>query len=300
MSGVQSVLAALLLSLGTPGLAQEPDPHAGHGDRPMDAGDEAGAGLDRAESLPPPGAPPEAAFSGPRHAADSTYGNGAMARARQHLRAEHGAMRSYGVMFDRLEVPMGEEGVDYLWEAQAWYGGDLNKLLVKSEGEGRSGAETDEAEVQVLWKRAVTTWFDVHAGVRYDWSPEPGRGYLVLGVQGLMPYRIEVDAAAFLSEEGDLAARFEAEYDVPITQRLILQPAAEIDVALQEVPERRLGRGLNGLELGFRLRYEVAPEFAPYGGVHWERKLGQTADLARLAGDRTDDVLVVAGVNFWF
>jgi copper resistance protein B len=298
MSSMRTVLAALMmLSLGAPAGGQEADPHAGHGDKPMGTDHQAGAGMDHNEPLPAPGAPPEAAFDGPRHAADLTYGTGAMAGSREHLRAEHGAMKFHGVMFDRLEVPMGEEGVDYLWKAQAWYGGDVDKLLIKTEGEGGG---TDAAEVQALWNRALTTWFDVQAGVRYEWSPAPDRGYLMLGVHGLMPYRIEVDAAAFLSEEGDLSARFEAEYDLPITQRLVLQPAAEVEVALQDVPERRLGRGITGLELGLRLRYAVAPEFAPYTGVQWERKLGQTADLARLGGDRTHDFFVVAGVNFWF
>lgn len=285
---MRAILAALAITAAvTPAVAQQMDPHAGHGE-------------DHQPPVPPSGSPPEAAFSGPRHAADLVFDPAAMAGAREQLRAEHGAMKASGVLFDRLEMPIGGNGGDYVWKAQAWYGGDHDKIRIKSEGEGSFDGGADESEVQALWSRAVTTWFDLQAGVRYDWRPEPDRGYLVLGLQGLMPYRFEVDAAAFLSEDGDLSARFEAEYDLLITQRLILRPGTEVKLALQDVPELGLGRGINGVEVGLRLRYEVAPQFAPYAGLQWERKLGQAADLARLAGDSTADLFMSAGVNFWF
>lgn len=264
--------------------APPPDPHTGHANRE-----------------PPPGAarPPEAAFSGPRHAADRVFEPADMTRARAQLRAEHGAMRSSGLAVDRFELHNGDGPEDYAWEAQAWYGGDTNKLWVKTEGEASFGGDGD-AEVQALWSHAVTPWFDLQAGIRYDWTPGPDRGSLVLGLQGLMPYLFDVDAAAFISEDGDLEARFEAAYDLRITQRLVLQPSAEVDVAAGDVPELGIGRGISAVELGLRLRYEMAPELAPYAGVEWERKLGETADFARLAGARTDDLFMVAGVKFWF
>ncbi|HEX2138267.1 MAG TPA: copper resistance protein B [Woeseiaceae bacterium] len=311
---MKTVSAAwMLMLLAMSAAAQQGEPHAGHGAQTPEAGDHAGHGTQIPETghhaahgpahdepLPAPGAPPAAAFSGPPHAADRVYGTAAMAEAREHMQMEHGAMKSYGVLFDRLEVPIGDGRAGPVWEAQAWYGGDLDKLRIRSEGDSSSGGGADDAEVQALWSRAITTWFDVQAGLRYDWSEGPDRAHLVLGLAGLMPYRFELDGAVFVSDEGDLSARFEADYDLLITQRLILQPAAEVEIALQEVPELRLGRGFNGVELGLRLRYEVAPEFAPYAGLEWERKLGQTADLARLEGDRRQDLSVVAGVSFWF
>lgn len=285
---MKTTLAVLAATIAvTPAGAQQTDPHAGHRESQQ-------------SPAPPSGTLPEAAFSGPRHAADVVFDPADMAAAREQLRAEHGAMRSYGLVFDRLEMPIGGDGGDYAWEAQAWYGGDLDRIRIKSEGEDGSGGEAEAAEVQALWSRAIATWFDLQAGIRYDWHPEPDRGYLVLGLQGLMPYRFELDAAAFISEEGDFSARLEAEYDLLITQRLILQPATEIELAFQDVPESDVGRGISGVELGLRLRYELAREFAPYAGVQWERKLGRTADFARLRGESRDDFFVVAGVNFRF
>jgi copper resistance protein B len=48
------------------------------------------------------------------------------------------------------------------------------------------------------------------------------------------------------------------------------------------------------------LRYEIAREFAPYIGVEWAGKTGETARLARNAGERTSGVSYVAGIRFWF
>lgn len=302
--------------------AQSVDPHTEHGDEtddphadhqpkppPADAHTSHGANTppadphaDHGKSGQSPGGarPPDAAFSGPRHAADRVFDPALMADARAELRAEHGGMNAYALLVDRLEIPIGDAGSDYAWEAQAWYGGDINKAWIKSEGEGRFGSQAEAAELQALWSRAFTPWFDLQAGVRYDWGPEPGRAYLVLGLQGLMPYLFEVDAAAFLSEEGDFSARFEAEYDLRVTQRLVLQPRAELEIAAQDVPELGIGSGISDVELGVRLRYVATPELAPYAGVQWQRKLGPTADFARLAGDDADEFFVLAGASFRF
>lgn len=270
--------------------APESDPHAGH-----DMGAEAGAGAKLPEGPPPP-----AALSGPRHAADTLFDPAAMADAREQLRAEQGGLTTYRVLIDQLEARIDDGRDGYLWNAQGWYGDDIDRLWIKTEGEGRFGEKTEEAEVQALWSRAITPWFDFQVGLRYDFRPDPERGHLVVGVQGLVPYEFEVEAAAFVSDEGDVSARFEAEYDLLITQRLILQPRAEVNLAAQEVRELGVGNGVNDVELGLRLRYEFAREFAPYLGVHWERKLGETADFARDEGESVDDVYFVTGVRVWF
>ena len=266
------------------------DPHAGPRMEP-----EAGAA-----STPPQAPPPPAAFSGPRHAADTVFDPSDMGGAREELRAEQGAFRAYSILIDQLEVRIGNGEEGYRWDAQGWYGGDINKLYITTEGEGSFGEETEDAEVQALWSRAITPWFDFQAGLRYDFRPEPKRGHLVVGLQGLMPYLFEVDAAAFVSDDGDVSARVEAEYDLLMTQRLILQPRAEVNLAVQEVAELGIGSGINDVELGVRLRYEFAREFAPYVGVHWERKLGETADFARDEGESVDDLFFLAGVRIWF
>lgn len=190
-------------------------------------------------------------------------------------------MQSYRVMIDRLDTRFQDGRDQYLWDTQGWYGGDINKLWLKVEGEVEFREKIEKVEAQALWSRAITPWFDLQAGLRYDFRPKPDRGYLVFGTQGLAPHFFAVDAAAFVSEKADISARLEVEYGLLITQHLILQPRGEVNVAVQQVRKLGIGRGFNDVELGVRLRYEFAREFAPYIGVEWERKLGRTAGKAK-------------------
>ncbi len=247
----------------------------------------------------PPSGPPPRAFEGPPHAADEIYGSAAMAPARGELLRENGGFSGGTFMFDRLEAKVGKGENLYFWDAQGWYGGDIDKLWIKSEGEGAFGGKIETAEVQALWSHAIGPWFDLQTGARYDLEPQ-GRAHAVLGVQGLAPYMFEVDAAAFLSDHGDLTARFEAEYDQRITQRLILQPRAEVTLAAQNVPSARIGSGVSSVEMGLRLRYEIVREFAPYVGIGYEAKVGRTADLARAVGEDPTRVSLLVGVRAWF
>ena len=218
-----------------------------------------------------------------------------------HLRAHHGGQTFSYVEFERLEYKTNEGDPLFLWDLQGWYGGDVNKLWVKTEGEYDFDAdEFEEAEVQALWSRAVTGFFDVQAGVRHDFAPGEDRTFGVLGVQGLAPYLFEVDAAAFVSGDGDVSARIETEYELHVTQRLILQPRAELNFAAQSVPEAGVGSGLSSAEIGARLRYEILPALAPYLGVAWERAVGETADFARADGEEPGAVSLVAGLRMWF
>ena len=263
------------------------------------SGPHAGHVMLQAES-PTEADPPPEAFSGPLHAADTLFDPALMAAAREDLRAENGEFRSWWVMADQWETRIRDGEEEYLWDAQGWYGGDFNKLWVKTEGEGGFGESPEEVELQALWSRAILPWWDFQAGVRHDFRPGPERTHLVVGLQGLMPYQFEVDAAAFLSEDGDLSARLEAEYDQRITQRLILQPRLEFELAGQDVPELGIGSGLSSGELGLRLRYEFAREFAPYVGVEYERYFGDTADFARAAGEERSGWSFLLGLRIWF
>ncbi len=243
--------------------------------------------------------PPLRALSGPRHAADAVWGAEAMQPSREKVRHSNGELTVGTFMLDRLEARIREGDDGYLWDAQGWYGGDIDKLWFKSEGEGAFGGSLEKAEVQALWSHAIGPFFDLQAGARHDFEPR-GRTHAVIGVQGLAPYMFEVDAAAFLSDKGDVTARIEAEYDQRITQRLILQPRVETQLSAQDVPERGLGSGLNSVEAGLRLRYEIAREFAPYVGVGYEAKLGRTADFARAEGEDPDGFAVLLGLRAWF
>jgi copper resistance protein B len=276
------------------------NPHAGHGASQQSTDPHAGHDMGIGASSPPVAPPPAAALSGPAHAADAVFGAEQMAQAREELRVEHGDMRVGKLLVDRLEARIRDGRDGYAWDAQGWYGGDIDKLWVKTEGEGEFGGGVEAAEVQALWSHAIGPFFDLQAGLRYDIRPRPDRGYLVLGVQGLAPYWFEVDAAAFLSDKGDLTARVEAEYDQRITQKLILQPRVEFDLAAQDVPELGIGSGLSTAELGIRLRYEFKPQFAPYVGVEYERALGDTADFRRAGGEDVGGWSVLLGVRAWF
>jgi copper resistance protein B len=85
-----------------------------------------------------------------------------------------------------------------------------------------------------------------------------------------------------------------------MTNRLVLQPLVELSFAGKDDPDRGIGAGLSTGEVGFRLRYELKRELAPYAGVVWHRKLFGTGDYARAAGDDVGGWHVVAGVRTWF
>lgn len=258
------------------------DPHAGH--------TSAAKAVTPADAPPPPG----------DHAADRIFGAEAMAAARAALHHEHGAHVFSRVMIDTLEYVAlrGEDGMR--WQGEAWFGGDINRAVLKTEGEGEIGGPAHHAEVQALYSRAIGPYFDLQAGLRHDIRPRPSRTYAVLGLEGLAPYWFEVGAAIFVSDKGDLLARAEASYEQLITQRVILEPRAEFNFAAQSMPVQGIGSGLSDLELGLRLRYEIRREFAPYVGITYGRKIGASADLARAAGEDVGETGMVVGIRAWF
>lgn len=267
------------------------DEHAGHDMSTMTE-----AGTPAAES-----AAPSEAFSGPLHAADTFFDPSLMAAIRENMRIENGDIKTFWISADQAETRIRDGGDKaYVWDAQGWYGGDINKIWIKSEGEGSYHESPGHAEVQALWSHAIAPFWDFQAGVRHDFRPKSGRTHAVVGIQGLMPYQFELDAAAFVSDDGDVSARVEAEYDQRITQRLILQPRVEMDVSGANIPERGLGSGLSSAALGLRLRYEFFREFAPYIGMEYARSFGSTADYVHLAGEDVGGWNFVMGIRTWF
>ncbi len=205
------------------------------------------------------------------------------------------------VQAEQSELRVTHEGSEtYSWDVRGWIGGDYERLWFKTQGDDLLDGPVETAELQLRYSRLVTAFWELAVGVRYDLEPEPARGFAVFAAHGLAPFLYEVDADAFISEDGYVSARIEVEYQILITQRLILQPALELDFALQEVEEVGIGPGLSEVELGLRLRYEIVRELAPYVGFVWERKVGRTADLARRRGEDFDVPAFVAGVRFWF
>lgn len=204
------------------------------------------------------------------------------------------------LLTDRLEAGFADELDSYVWDVQGWYGGDRDRLWMKSEGEGEQGHSPEDAELQLLFGRMFAPFWDWQVGVRHDFRPRPDRSHLVLGVQGVVPYEFELDSALFVSDEGDVTARLEAEYDLRITQRLILQPRFELNAALSEDRAIGLDSGINKTELGLRLRYEIRRELAPYVGISREQLHGGTADLARDEREPTSVTSLVLGFRAWF
>lgn len=252
------------------------------------------------QTAAPVAPPPPEALQGPEHAAETIFDAKLFRRKRQEeLIDEHGRFVTWMVLADQLEYRVQDGRDGYKWDAQGWYGGDFHKLWIKTEGEGRFGEDAEQAELQALYSRAINPWWNLQVGVRHDFRPDPERTHLVLGMQGLAPYWFEIDGPLFLSDEGDLTARFEAEYDLLITNRLILQPAVELNVAAQDVPDIGIGAGLSSLEAGLRLRYEIVPELAPYIGVEYERSVGGTARFARAAGDDVGGWSFLIGLRSW-
>lgn len=209
------------------------------------------------------------------------------------------------LLFDQLEYRINGGTSDSVrWDAQGWYGGDYNRLWFRSEGESAtSGASSTEAEFQLLYSRMVAPFWDVQLGVRYDTvsgsGPDQSRWLGVAGLQGFAPYRFDVEPALFVSEDGDVSARLTGTTDWLLTQRLILQPRLETEVAAQDVEEFGIGEGLEYIELGLRLRYEVRRQIAPYVGIEWERLFGRTADFARAEGDDDSNLALVFGLRVW-
>ncbi len=217
---------------------------------------------------------------------------------------DHGAMEHAPdihslLLINRLEGWDGKHGHGQAWEASGWVGSSINRLWLRSEGE-RSGGQTEAADVEVLYGRSVSPWWDVLVGVKQDFRPAESRTWAAFGVQGLAPYKFETSATAYVGEGGQLMATAEVEYELLLTNRLILQPLVEATMAAKDEPERGIGSGLNKVEAGLRLRYEFSRRFAPYIGISHERLFGDTADYHRAAGEHLRDTHWVAGVRAWF
>lgn len=274
--------------------------HHDHGDKPVAALPDQHAGHEITEEVvDPPEAGNDVAPDAPAEfAADRFFGGDEMNRARGILRDEHGGAVTYKIMGDMIEYRSqdGEDG--YAWNGEAWFGGDIDRLVIKTEGEG--GEEIESAEIQALYSRALDHVTDLQVGIRQDVEPNPSRTYLALGFETVLPYWLEAEGALFVGQSGQVLARLDGNYDFRLTQRLVLQPRAEVNFAARDDAAIGLGSGLSDAELGLRLRYEFQREFAPYIGISWERKFGNTADYARADGESAETTNLVVGLRTWF
>jgi copper resistance protein B len=220
----------------------------------------------------------------------------ALAAENDHM-DEHG-----GQVFHRfqLEADVGNnrEGTLTSWDFDGWVGGDYNKLWLKGEGEVVD-RDTHQAEFWGLYSRNIAEFWDVQVGIRHDTQPH-STTYLVAGFEGLAKYFFETEAHVFVSDEGDVSARLRQENDFLVTQRLILQPYIEANLYAQDVDELDVGAGISNAEIGLQTRYEITRKFAPYIDLRYERKFGETANIAKDAGEHRDDFIASAGLRLLF
>lgn len=205
----------------------------------------------------------------------------------------------------RPKTSGGERASDYRWDVEGWYGGDYNRLWFKSEGQQDTAFKADyDVDFQLLYGRFIRKYYDVQIGPRVETQTFRGsnvtRGFGVIGLQGLVPYNYELEAALFIDQNGKVSGRLSLTKDLLLTQRLILQGRFETNVAVQRVEQFTTGSGLNNLEFGVRLRYEIQREFAPYVGFSIDRSFGETATLVRQEGGNPSQVRLVAGLRMWF
>jgi copper resistance protein B len=204
----------------------------------------------------------------------------------------------YALLGDRLEY--NEQANAGVFDLQAWYGTTFDRLVIKTEGDFSEGS-IEENQTDILWGHAVSAYWDTQAGVRLDYNKEgENRQWLAFGLQGLAPYWFELDMTAYVGERGNTAFTLEAEYELLLTQKLIIQPRAEITLYGKNDKQNELGSGLSSSAIGFRVRYEFTRQFAPYIGVEWSNKFGNTADYATSSGQSNNNTAFVAGIKFWF
>jgi copper resistance protein B len=211
--------------------------------------------------------------------------------------AVHDSGLHFMVLFDQLEWQRSDVS-GAIWDTKTWVGGDINRIWIRSEADYQDGA-FDHAEGHLLLGRSVSRWWSLVGGVRHDFTPGPARTWAAIGLQGLAPQWFDVEATAYLGESTRTALRLEVEYDMLLTDRLVVQPLVELNLYGKSDPDRLVGAGLSTVEIGARIRYEIKRELAPYAGLVWHRKTFETGDLARKNGHHAGGWRLVTGLRFW-
>lgn len=231
------------------------------------------------------------------HAADAPEGTPVMYVGHMPPVMDQG--RYFHGIFNQLEGRYSATSTEFKWDGEAWYGGDYNKLWLKTEGTLQRGRLHD-GDHELLYSRAISTYFNLQGGVRADIDDGPTRTWAAFGVQGLALYQFELQATGYVSDRGRFAARLEGSYDFLLTNRLILQPQAEVNLYTKADTGRQVGAGLSDIDTGLRLRYEIWRKFAPYIAVTYSGYLTQARTIAHSQGEKTGDLRFTFGIRSWF
>jgi copper resistance protein B len=292
---IRFAAVSLVFLLGAPSVGAAQDQHAGHAQTQT--------------PKPPPAKPAEEDHSAhvtqqtaeqPREPIPPVTDADRAAAFPQGLdgHATHDRRVTAFVLFDQLEWQGGENGGVSI-DNKTWIGGDVNRLWLRGEGESSAG-RPENAQVHVLYGRSISRWWDVVVGMRQDFRPGPAQAWLAFGIHGLAPQWFEVEATGYVGQSGRTHLRLEVEYELLITNRLVLQPLVEAELFGKSDPQRGVGAGLSAIDAGLRLRYEIRREFAPYIGLTWHRATFGSADLARADGDDVGRARLAIGVRTWF
>lgn len=205
------------------------------------------------------------------------------------------------VLLDQLEGRTSGPNGNFRWDGEAWVGTDMNKLWLKSEGFANTNTVSD-GDQEALYDRPIphTRYLDGQVGVRADLGSGPVRTWAAVGIEGLVPYYFQFAPTLYIRDGGNVAARVTGSYDLLLTQRLIVQPEAELNFYNKDDPARLTGSGLSDLDTGVRLRYEVSRKFAPYVGFAYNGKYGKSASYSRRAGDSTSEPRFIFGLRLWY
>jgi copper resistance protein B len=215
-----------------------------------------------------------------------------------HGHAAHDNGVNYFVLFDQLEWQAGSGVNAFTWDDRGWVGRDLDRVWFRTEGVATEDG-VEDAEAHLLYGRAIARWWDLVGGIRQDVRPGSPQTWAAFGVQGLAPYWFELAATGYVGAGARTSLRLEAEYELLLTNRLILKPLLEVDIHGRSDRERGIGAGLSSADAGFRVRYEFRREVAPYVGLVWSRMFFGTADFARAAGERTGGGRLAVGLRVW-
>ena len=201
------------------------------------------------------------------------------------------------VMFNEMEIRRTSGDSVLAWDVEAWLGRDIDKLWFKAEGE-RDDGESTTNEYQLLYSRAVSDFWNLNVGWRGDTIPD--RDWFVVGMQGLAPYFVEVDANLFIGGSGNSGLRINIEREFLLTRRLMLAPELEVNAFVDDDEAAARGAGISALDASLRLYYRLRPNFAPYAGILWEQSIGETRGLRRSIGEDTSEFQLVIGLYGWF
>lgn len=222
----------------------------------------------------------------------------ALANENMHDMAEEHGSGIFHMFRSETDFGGGPNGTVTSWDIKGWVGGDDNKLWLKAEGE-HADNKVQDAELWALYSRNIATFWDAQAGIRQDVKPR-ATTYAVLGFNGLAPYYFETEAHLFISDRGDVSARLREENDFLLTQRLVLQPYVEANIFFQDVPELETGAGLADGKVGLQTRYEITRKFAPYVDLHYDRKFGKTATIAKSDDENVGEFVAAIGLRLMF